>query len=186
MASQDSPPKLAALTPVPSTPKRETSGVEQNLLRRANSTPPKVVRPIAAVQKAAPRESVFVNLSELTARIAGYHDGLDEVEADLSHLSEQDLTAAKKAVRKLHRLADDYRFVKLYYDALTDAERRSIITPRSPAEVCKEFSRQLNQWADGEESDSTGSAGLPDISPNSQLHALQASLRKVVSHATER
>ena len=71
------------------------------------------------LSKTLPASDVTINLAELVARTAGYHDGLNEIEADLFELNEpgdlaQKLTIAKWSLRKLQQLIDDYQFIKLY------------------------------------------------------------------------
>lgn len=135
----------------------------------------------AVRQKAVQRQpTVYVNLSDLAARIAGYHDSLDEVEAALFRLPNQNLAAAQQPLRKLQQLASDYHFVKLYYDTLTEQERRTIVAPRSLLHVCDRFSRCLDQMAAARDGDflrpfdTKASAAL-----NSQLNDLRNGLKAV-------
>ncbi len=96
---------------------------------------------------------VYVNLAELSARIAGYHDGLDEVEAALFHLPEQNRAAAEQSLSELRQLAGIYRFVKMYYDTLTEDERWAVSSPRSPVAVCQQFSDCLDELATSSDDD---------------------------------
>jgi len=107
---------------------------------------------VTALPQLRPAE-VRVNLAELSARIAGYHDGLAEVEAELFYLPKQNLDAAAKPLRHLRQLASIYCFVKMYYDTLTEDERWAVTSPRSPVTVCEQFSKCLNKLADAGDND---------------------------------
>lgn len=94
---------------------------------------------------------VTINLAELAARTAGYHDGLDEIEADLFRLNEpgdvvHKLTIAQWSLRKLKQLIDDYQFIQLYDNLLSKKQRQLILAPHSPATLCERFSNCLDQW----------------------------------------
>jgi hypothetical protein len=84
--------------------------------------------------KSPATKPVDLNLAELNARIGGYHDGLDELDAAIvaanGDLSEN---AATRWVERLEELAGQYAFVRLYYDALTAEEREFVTSPRSMA-----------------------------------------------------
>jgi len=108
--------------------------------------------------KTLPATEVTINLAELVARTAGYHDGLNEIEADLFQLCEpgdslQSLTTAKESLRKLHQLIDDYLFIKLYDSLLTEKQRQTILMPLSPVTLCERFSTCLGQWTAPREDD---------------------------------
>jgi hypothetical protein len=112
----------------------QPKAVEQNLLA---SVPVMNSPPLDAPVK--------VNLTELAARIAGYHDGLDEVELALLRMDTPDLAVIKEQVEKLHSLTRDYGFVQLYYESLTPRERESILGPRSMQATLDEVKRQLKR-----------------------------------------
>ena len=99
---------------------------------------------------------VQINLRELAARIAGYHVGLDEIESHLLTLEEADLDVLADFVRHLEDMARDFRFVKLYYDALTEAERRAIASPRSMQITLREIDRQITRSEKAQRDDFLG------------------------------
>jgi hypothetical protein len=114
------------------------------------SDPPKVVEQnlLASVPVAnnnAADTPVTVNFTELTARIAGYHDGLDEVELAMLRMNTPDLAVVEEQVEKLDSMTRDYGFVRLYYDSLTPQERESILEPRSMQATLEEVKRQLKR-----------------------------------------
>ncbi len=89
--------------------------------------------------------SVRINLSELTARTAGYHDGLEQIEATLLETSSLEQGQLATQVGQLDALARDYRFVRLYYDSLDERERRSVIAPRPLGTTIAKVRRQLDR-----------------------------------------
>jgi len=91
----------------------------------------------------APVEPARINLTELAARITGYHDRLDEVETKLLTLEETDLDVLAELVGELDEMSGAFRFVQLYYDALTTQERRAITSPRSMQATLAELERQI-------------------------------------------
>lgn len=75
---------------------------------------------------------VMVNLAELNAQIRGYHVGLDEIEATIvRERGKLKLGHVAKLVGELELLAGQHQFVRLYYDGLSDRERRFVNEPRS-------------------------------------------------------
>ena len=88
-------------------------------------TPPPAAQPAAA--------PVRVNLAELKARINGYHDGVAEVEAAVLAGDRDSPEQVNQLVSEVEQLAGQYQFVRMYYDALTEAERRSVAAPQSLA-----------------------------------------------------
>jgi len=109
-----------------------------------------------------PTAEISINLAELAARTAGYHDVLNEIEAALYQLcqphgqsadSRQKLASARRSLSQLEQLVDDYQFIKLYDGLLTEPQRRTIPAPRSPASLCERFSLCLDQWAAPREED---------------------------------
>jgi hypothetical protein len=99
---------------------------------------------------------VTVNLTELAARIAGYHDSLDEVELALLRMDTPDLAVVKEQVEKLEGMTRDYGFVQLYYDSLTPRERESILEPRSMQATLDEVTRQLKRCEEVRDGDYLG------------------------------
>jgi len=89
---------------------------------------------------------VSINLVELTARIAGYHDALDTVELNLLKTRNPSLSALTDQVEAVNGLSRDFQFVALYYESLSARERRSILEPRSMKATVSEISRQLDRF----------------------------------------
>jgi hypothetical protein len=90
----------------------------------------------AAIESTEPTPpAVRINLAELNARIEGYHQGLDEIEAALIADGEVSPEQLADLVGQLEQLAAQYQFVNLYYVALSAAEQRGAAAPRSMAEV---------------------------------------------------
>jgi hypothetical protein len=87
---------------------------------------------VAASAQPPGQQHVSVNLMELNARIRGYHDGLDEIEASIvtakGALSYQQ---AARLVGRIEELGAQYRFVRLYYEAISQQEKEFVPTPRS-------------------------------------------------------
>ncbi len=100
-------------------------------------------RPTVALATAA--KPVRINLTELAARIAGYHEGLDEVETMLLSLDAADLPALGLQIRQLDEMTRDFQFVKMYYTALTDAERRAVVKPRTMTTTLAVLERQIDR-----------------------------------------
>lgn len=92
-----------------------------------------------------PQEPVGVNLTELAARIAGYHDALDKIDMALMTMKTADMEVITREIAQLESLVRDYRFVDLYYQSLTEAERRMVIAPRPMNTVIAEIERQLDR-----------------------------------------
>jgi hypothetical protein len=85
--------------------------------------------------------AVNVNLAELNARVGGYNQQLAEIEASMvveDGVSGQRLTTL---VEEIEQLAQQYQFVKLYFDSLTDSERRRVSEPRSMSDAISLASR---------------------------------------------
>jgi hypothetical protein len=104
--------------------------------------------PMAATV-AAPAETprVNVNLAELSARIAGYHDGMAELDAALVADGELDGRRLARLVKQAELLAAQYRFVRLYADALTPQERRFVPAPRSMSDTVAMLAQRVAQAA---------------------------------------
>jgi hypothetical protein len=155
--------KAREIAPRPGPPS-ETSVREKNLLASV---------PVAA--KNVPEE-VGVNLTELAARIAGYHDGLDEVELALLRMENPDLTVVTEQINRLDSMTRDYGFVDLYYQSLTDAEQKSVIAPRSMRATLDEVERQLSRCEEVRDGDFLSSV---DETTKSDIAALRARLAKI-------
>ncbi|MDZ4659548.1 MAG: hypothetical protein SH868_18410 [Bythopirellula sp.] len=89
-------------------------------------------------------EPIRVNLIELSARIAGYHDSLNEVDTALLRMETANVDTLSEQIQRLEALARDYSFLDLYYESLTDAERRKVLSPRTMESTITEVERQLN------------------------------------------
>ncbi len=87
---------------------------------------------------------VQINLSELAARIAGYHAGLDEVELALTRIEADDFPSLAKQINELEQLSRDYQFVGLYYQLLKDSERRWVAKPRELSSTIETLQRQID------------------------------------------
>lgn len=154
---------LRSEEPSPSSPTVKTLVAVQP----ASSTRTTVERPRARVAKtvstslaqptmARTEKPIPINLTELNARIAGYHKGLDEVEAALLALDRPNLSELADLVGQLDALANNFRFVKLYYDVLTEAERQTVSSPRSLDAVLAEVQRQLDRRESASDGDFLG------------------------------
>lgn len=141
--------------------------IEQNLLA---SVP--VTKHTAA---AAP---VAVNLTELAARIAGYHDALDEVELALLRTDRPDLEVVTEQVNRLDQMTRDYGFVRLYYDSLTPVERDSMIEPRSMRSALDEVKRQLARCEEVLDGDYLGTFDAEADRQFADLHAKIAEIER--------
>lgn len=125
-ASPDALAEQSLIDPTP-TPK-EYPLVEVNTAVASPVTPP----PVA------------INLTELTARIAGYHRGLNEAEAALLVHERPQFERLARQIQLLDGLTKDFQFVRLYYESLTPAERRTIEPPRSLKATLSELHRHLD------------------------------------------
>ena len=95
-----------------------------------------------------PQEVAQINIYALSARIATYHQALDQVETQVLALEETDLEVFAKTLKQLQGILQDYQFAKLYYDALDSTERKGLRAPRSPRPTLLEIDRRIeNQQA---------------------------------------
>ena len=97
--------------------------------------------------EAAP--SVAVNLTELNARIEGYHQGLGDVEAAVIAGGRPSPMELETLVTRLEDLNEQYQFLSLYYDALTGQERQRVTAPRSPVDAVALLSPFVIEPGDG-------------------------------------
>jgi len=93
----------------------------------------------------ASEKPVKINLVELAARIAGYHESLDQIETTLLLANAPDLDFLEKQAKHLDDLARDFRFVMLYYESLTEKEREYLREPRSTVATRVEIERLLER-----------------------------------------
>jgi len=146
---------------------------------------------VLATQETRPARKVTINLSELVARTAGYHDGLNEMEAALLQLGQperdendlwQDLALAQRSLDQFRQLIDDYRFIQLYYHLLTVEQRQRVAAPQSPARLCERFLQSLDRWNGPRKGDYLRSFRR-DL-PESQQAVLQALRNDLAALAT--
>jgi len=90
-------------------------------------------------------EPVQIDLKELTARIAGYHGGLAEIEAALLVLERADYKTLSRHVHSLDGLTKDFQFVRLYYESLTPEERKAIQPPRTMDTALADMRRHFDK-----------------------------------------
>ena len=122
-------------------------------------------------------EPIGVNLTELAARIAGYHDSLDEVETALLRLETASLDVVALQIQRLDSMTRDYSFVRLYYESLTDAERKTVLAPREMKSTLAEVERQLTRCEEVLDGDFLGSF---DEAAEAEIAALRAKLAAIV------
>ncbi len=190
------------VTPTPSDPLEE----EMIALRQPPSINPGDVAEDAIYQEVAPRpglsepkygeknllasvavnkapndeEPVGVNLTELVARIAGYHDALDEVETSLLRLDAPSLDVVTEQIQQLDIMTRDYGFVNLYYESLTPTERKTVSEPRSMKSTLGEIERQLKRCEDTLDSDYLGTFDKAAEEEIAKLRTILAEIGKRV------
>jgi hypothetical protein len=151
---------------VPSTP------VE---LAGESPTPPTEHAVASEIAARAERPAISVNLRELNARINGYHQELGEIEAATVVEDSVGPRQLNRLVAQLESLAGQYQLVHLYYDALSDAERQRVTSPRAMDEAIDLVNRHI-QAAD-ENRDIFAEFDAADAPTNESL--LAERLRKV-------
>lgn len=112
---------------------------------------------------------IKINTTELAARIAGYHQGLDRLETTLLTTNTAKLDFVSSQVQQLDELTQDFQFVKLYYDALSEKERRNMHSPRSIDATLAEIQRLLNRIEEGQNGDFLGTFDTSKVDRISQL-----------------
>ncbi len=131
-----------------------------------------------APEPAAP--IVAINLRELAARIAGYHQGLSELDSTLLANERPQLDHLTGQIRVLESLAQDYQFVRLYYDALDAQERYAVIPPRSLKNTLAELRRHLDHLQNDLEADFLGEF---DAAVGERLAGLRSQLDAIADRA---
>jgi len=133
-------PAPTAVMPIPA------SLVSAEIIERSTDLPESLTtpQPVAPMPHSV-EAPIPINLTELAARIAGYHDGLDEVERALLLLEAEDNGMLAAQIRQLETMTRDYRFVQLYYQSLTDKERQGVDSPRSMAALLAEITRRIDR-----------------------------------------
>jgi hypothetical protein len=118
------PPTTPPTTPIapPSVP----------LIEPVAEVPPLEAPPFGATPYETTPEpaAVNVNLAELNARIEGYNQQLAEIEASMVVEGGVFGPRLTTLVEELEQLAQQYQFVRLYFDSLTEPERRRVSEPR--------------------------------------------------------
>ena len=190
--------KTAPVTPTPAEPRAEESislrqpeTVTAGAREWTTAQPAVAPRPVSipepaaeenllasapVVKKPSPDQPVAVNLTELAARITGYHDALDEVELALLRMNSPDLEVVTQQIYKLDRMTRDYDFVELYYNSLTDSERQGMAVPRPLEATLKEVARQLDRCEDVLDGDFLGSF---DAAAQEEFRFLRAKVSEI-------
>lgn len=128
-----------------------------------------------------PPVEVKINLTELVARITGYHEGLDQIEMALLLANSPDLEFLEKQVNRLERLTRDFRFVALYHQSLSEKERQAIDPPRSMDATLAELGRLLRQTLGEQDGDFLESF---DSAQQERVEQLQKLLADIVDRTT--
>lgn len=89
--------------------------------------------------------AVEINLRELSARITGYHEGIREIEASLINAAAGDAGSLLELVETLEQLEGQRQLVSLYYDLLTERQRRFLRQPRSLDTLVARVQTQLDR-----------------------------------------
>jgi hypothetical protein len=179
--SEPSEPFVPGLTPDLAPPLKPVAGLIPDL------APPAAEHTlVSAVNRAtspAPEPAgptVAINLTELAARIAGYHRGLSELDSTLVANEHPQLDRLAGQISVLESLAQDYQFVRLYYDALTAQERRTVIPPRSLTNTLAELRRHLDRLQNDVEADFLGEY---DAALGEKFASLRSRLEAIASRA---
>ncbi len=172
----DLPPQSAArkfeVAPRPNM--REPKLIEEDWLASVPSESTKETTRVA--------EPVGVNLTELAARIAGYHDALDDVETALLRMETASLDVVSAQINHLDTMTRDYGFLRLYYESLNDVERQAVLAPRSMKAALAEVERQLARCEEVLDGDFLGSF---DSAAKEEFAALRMKLA-VIGERVER
>lgn len=150
--------------------------------------PAPATQPTPAALASVAAKPVEINFAELNSRIAGYHQGLKAIEstlvADREHLTQERLA---EVVERLEQLANQYGFVSLYYDTLSDRERRAVTAPRPLTATVELVQRQLARLEHGGEADVLSAFEAPTPDDSSSLAArLQAIAEQTSDTASAR
>jgi len=168
-------------SPSPSTEKTRVASRPVSTSQTAASGPlvdsPKIVT--ASLPKTSrTEEHVHINLAELTARIAWYHDKLDEAETTLLSRNRPDVVHLEDQIQQLDQLANDFQFVKLYYEAISKVERQAVPPPRSLDAALIEVQRQLERHESAQDGDFLG---LFDATERERIAQLRQQLNAIRS-----
>jgi hypothetical protein len=163
--TQSAPTQVAAVPsfPTPSATENTPAPPEHSIARRVNPPRPAPTRrastapplpPLPVSNDALPYEvaadaaatpatrvttvstpSVQINLRELNARIAGYHQELGEIEAATVVDGPLSTAQLERLVARLEAIAGQYQLITLYHGSLRETERRVVVEPRPLDEV---------------------------------------------------
>ena len=123
-----------------------------------------------------------MNLTELAARIAGYHEGLAEVETTLRRAREIDLSLIGQQLDHIRSLSRDFRFVRLYYDSVTPAERRMMLASKPLEASLQQLARQLDRYEAAQATDFGGSLNPAAADQIAELRELLNALGQQTGH----
>lgn len=119
----------------------------------------------------AVRQTVMLNLNELSARIAGYHLALDEMDAEIYESQLPNESEIGQFIDQLASVLEDYQFVKLYYESLDAQERRRVAEPRSMQRLVEGIRRRVQKLQRAIETDFLGEFDRSDAERVEQFHA---------------
>lgn len=179
-----SEPSASVIAPIAAKPKNEqptpprAPALARNVVVEveAIAAPTPIAAPPAPPAAAAKQpEPVSINLAELNARIGGYHDALDEVEAAVVAAGNgPSLALAMRLTRQIEQLAEQRRFAQLYFDSLTKRERLFVVKPRSMVETIELIETLVNS-VDPPAADDDFLAATEETDPRDELlECLQA------------
>lgn len=161
----DQPSKFTPVVAVSAVPVDSPVELAEELLVTPTPMPQELPPVEATPQESAPliqpasvqvAEPVEINLTELTARITGYHRGLDEIEAYLLVHERPQFENLSQQIKLLDSLTKDFHFVRLYYESLTPDERHRVQPPRSMTATLAELRRHLDRLQHEVEADFLG------------------------------
>lgn len=135
-------------------PMQRSTGPRRSSAERSSGAFQATAAPAAAAIEppvASSSTAVDVNLVELNARIGGYHDGLDEATAELVVDKSLNTLRMTRLVGELEELAAQHEFIMLYFQALSDRERKFVLEPRPirpTLELAERQRRELEEAGD--------------------------------------
>jgi hypothetical protein len=164
--------------PVAEVPANPTSSVDPAASEVATLNAP----PIGTTPYEATTESPTVNLNlvELNARIGGYNQRLAEIEASMVVGAAGSGARLTALVEEIEQLAQQYGFIKLYYDSLNETERRRVSEPRSMSDAVTHASRLVARDEDAADflADFEAADAAPTLTDRLQAVAESAELNQ--------
>ena len=169
VGSPDTPLVLPEAVPVETENAKSTIALITNVTVPENPAPP-----VTAVAMEAPRteretqatvtdassqllqDKVTINLAELQARTAGFHQGLSDLETSLLETTRPTERQIRHFCNELASLVPDYQFVKLYYESLSTKERGLVKAPRELGQLISQLRMQLDELQKEIDSDFLG------------------------------